>query len=82
MLYVNEIQKGLVVKSQAGKDKGYFFVVVEVEGKYAMLCDGKIHPLSCPKKKNFKHLAVTNTILSCGEYDKNRMLKKSLSRFK
>ncbi len=82
MPYVNEMQKGLVVKSQAGKDKGCYFVVIGVEGNCALVCDGKLRPLSRPKKKNLKHLVVTNTILLCSEYGTNRMLKKTLSRFK
>lgn len=53
------MQKGTIVISLAGHDKGRLYVVLETESCYAMLCDGKRHTIEKPKKKKHKHLKIT-----------------------
>ncbi len=49
--------KGIVVKSQKGRDKGRLFVVLyEMDADFVMICDGKTHPVDHMKKKRRKHL--------------------------
>lgn len=55
-----EFEKGTVVISKAGRDKGYFLVVVDEADGYVMVADGKERPLDRPKRKNPKHLQKTN----------------------
>jgi ribosomal protein L14E/L6E/L27E len=50
---------GKIVISKAGRDKGRFAVVVGYDG-YVLIADGKEHKLSKPKRKNIKHITVTN----------------------
>ena len=76
-----QIRKGSVVKSKAGHDKGYFFVVVDLNSEYAVICDGKHRPLEKTKKKKFKHLFATNTVLSKDLLETNRKIRKELSKF-
>ncbi|MEG0035723.1 MAG: KOW domain-containing RNA-binding protein [Oscillospiraceae bacterium] len=45
-----------IVFSLAGHDKGRVYVVLDTNGKYAHLVDGKIRKLSSPKRKSIKHL--------------------------
>ena len=47
---------GQIVCSKAGRDKGYFMVVVEEGDGFVFVCDGKERPLERPKRKNIKHL--------------------------
>ena len=47
---------GRIVCSKAGRDKGYFMVVVKQENGFLYVCDGKERPLEHPKRKNEKHL--------------------------
>ena len=47
-----------VVFSLAGHDKGEMFAVLETDGEYAYLVDGKRRKLSSPKKKSIKHLRL------------------------
>ncbi len=56
--------KGQIVFSKSGRDKGHPFIVVCVDGDNSRvyICDGKLHNLSKPKKKNFQHLQPTNTV--------------------
>ena len=53
------IEPGQIVRSIAGHDKDRFFLVLEIEGDFAYLVDGKYRPLESPKKKRKKHLAPT-----------------------
>ena len=73
--------EGSVVKSQAGHDKGRFYVVVKVEGTCAYIADGKLRKLEKPKRKNLKHLSPTNTVISRVQVTGNNALKKMLSTF-
>lgn len=56
------IELGNVVKSIAGRDKGKFFVVVQIDDdeKYVYLVDGSIRKVENPKRKKIKHIELTN----------------------
>ncbi len=73
---------GRIVCSKAGRDKGYFMVVVECNQDFVFVCDGKERPLSRPKRKNKKHLQFTNTVLSEKSYNTNKSLRKALAVFR
>lgn len=57
-----EFTKGQVVYSKSGHDKGLAFIVVDVEGDYLFLADGKHRKLEHPKRKKIKHVQITNVI--------------------
>lgn len=76
-----EFQRGLVVRSLSGHDKGGFFVILECDSKFAVICDGKRRKLEKSKKKNLIHLAVTNTVADEGSMQTNRGIRKFLSAF-
>ena len=48
-----------VVISKKGKYDGEMFFVVEVDGGFALLADGKRRKITNPKKKNILHLEKT-----------------------
>ena len=52
----NDIGKGCIVESIAGRDKGHLFIVLETFGEYALLVDGKIRRIENPKRKKIKHV--------------------------
>lgn len=64
-----KIIEGTVVKAKAGRDDDRFFVVTEIcdDRRYVLIADGKTRKLVSPKKKNIKHLAVTNTVIELDE---------------
>lgn len=76
------MEKGLIVFSRAGHDKGGAFVVVDVTGDFCFLVDGKERPLQKPKKKRTKHLCPTLVRLDEADFETNKRLKKSLAIFK
>lgn len=73
---------GRIVCSKSGRDKGYFLVVVKEEDGFLFVCDGKERPLSKPKKKNPKHLALTNTVLCEDSYSTDKSLRRALAVYR
>ena len=57
-------EPGRVVESTQGRDKGYFFLVLEdAAGDIVMIADGLHHKLENPKKKKTKHLRAKPVLL-------------------
>ena len=77
-----QLKIGSVVISRAGHDLGEFFAVMSFDEKYVFLSDGKQRKVEKPKKKNLKHIAVTNHFLEEDDLRTNRKLKKALALFK
>lgn len=50
------IRRGSYVISLKGHDTGRIYLVTEVNGAEAYVCDGREHRLSRPKRKNIKHI--------------------------
>ncbi|MBR1481453.1 MAG: KOW domain-containing RNA-binding protein [Ruminococcus sp.] len=75
-----EVKKGSVVRAKAGRDKDKFFVVLEVDGEYALIADGRRRRVEHPKRKKLIHLAPTNTAHS-GSADTNPKIKQILRDF-
>lgn len=73
---------GRIVCSTAGRDKGYYLVVVSKQNEDYFVCDGKERPLSRPKRKNAKHLSFTDSFLSENDLMSNKKLRKALAVYK
>lgn len=56
-------EKGQIVKSMAGRDKGQFFIVMDIEEDYLLLVDGKNRRIENPKKKKMKHIQITSQVV-------------------
>ena len=52
-----EIVRSDIVRSTAGRDRGKFFFVLDTDGEFLMLADGKTRRLEQPKRKKRKHAA-------------------------
>lgn len=76
-----EIVKGSVVFCKAGKEKGLFFAVLEADGGFVNICNGRERPLEKAKKKNRRHIAPTLTVLPECSLKSNRELRRALSAF-
>ena len=75
-----EISTGTVVIAKAGKEKGGFFVVTKVLSDSALICDGKNRKLEKPKKKNIKHLQLTNYHID--DIHSNLKIRQAISKIK
>ena len=51
-----EIASSNIVRSDAGRDKGKLFVVLDVEGEFLLLADGKSRKVENPKRKKRRHV--------------------------
>ena len=57
-------EPGRVVESIQGRDKGYFFLILEnAADGIVMIADGSRHRLERPKKKKTKHLRAKPVLL-------------------
>ena len=52
-----ELERGMLVESRAGHDKGCLYIVVGQEGPYVYVCDGRLKTTAKPKKKKAMHVA-------------------------
>ena len=51
-----EIQKSDIVLSEAGRDQGMLFFVIDTDGVYVSLVNGKERKLEQPKRKKLIHV--------------------------
>lgn len=70
-----EAENGKVVKVIAGHDKNLFMVITAVENGYVYLADGKERKLDAPKKKNIKHVRLTNTVIDLNDLTDKKLRK-------
>lgn len=49
-------------KSLSGHDKGRIYLILEKEGRFAYLADGKAHTIEKPKKKSERHYQVIKAV--------------------
>ena len=75
-----DIQKGSIVIAKAGRDKGGCYVVLERDGSYALIADGRRRRVEHPKRKKLIHLAPTNTAHT-GSLETNPKIKQILREF-
>ena len=53
-----DIAKGDLVIAIAGREEGKAFFVLEVQGEYLLLADGKARKIEAPKRKKNKHVQL------------------------
>lgn len=73
------MERGSLVYSIAGRDKGTLFLVLKKDGDYVYLADGNLRKVENPKKKKIKHVNKTNTRLEIEEVS-NSDIRKLLER--
>lgn len=73
-----EIERGSVVISLKGRDKGLTMFVQNVTDKGVLVCDGKERRLKKPKLKNPKHIKVLESKLSEEQMLSDNSVRKAL----
>ena len=74
------LERGRVVISLAGRDKGRLLAVMQEEKNRVLICDGKERPVDRPKSKNIRHVEATEFSLSETGLASDRALRKALRR--
>ena len=84
-----EITRSNIVRSDAGRDKGKLFYVLETQGEYLLLADGKSRKVESPKRKKRRHVlfvaAEENRLsgkIKGEEKITNSELRKALAAFR
>ena len=75
-----ELCKGDLVLCNAGREKDRLMCVTAFDEKYVYVCDGKERKLDNPKRKNLKHIIITDKKLSEEMFSTDRALRKALSK--
>ena len=75
-----KLLKGSVVRAEAGRDGGKYFAVVDADEKYCLIADGKSRKLSSPKRKNIKHIRVTDSMIDLNDIT-DKKLRNVLKQF-
>lgn len=78
---VETMERGQVVKSLAGHDKGLFLAVLEVQGRFLILCDGRRRTLEKPKKKKLIHTAATKLVLTEEQLGADKRIREALKPY-
>lgn len=74
------LEKGTVVRSLAGRDKGKLLAVMQSDESRVLVCDGKERPTDRPKSKNIRHVESVGASVTEAEMATNRALKKAITR--
>ena len=84
-----EIAKANIVRSEAGRDKGKLFYVLDVDGEYLLLADGKERRAERPKRKKRRHVRFVSAgagslceKIRSEERITNSELRKALAAFR
>ena len=62
-----KLNVGSVVRAKAGRDCGGFFVVTVLGKDHCFIADGKSRKLASPKRKNLKHIALTDSMIDIND---------------
>ena len=72
---------GRIVRSSSGRDKGAYLLCVGRNESFLLVCDGKRRPLERPKRKNPRHIIITDDRLPGEDVQTNRALRRSLREY-
>ena len=75
------MEKGRVVLSIAGRDAGRLFLILSVEGDFALIADGKVRRLETPKRKRLKHLKAVGSVLEITALKTDRQIRRMLASY-
>lgn len=75
-----KLLKGSVVRAEAGRDGGGYFAVINADEKYCFIADGKSRKLTHPKRKNIKHIRITDSMIDLNDIT-DKKLRNTLKQF-
>ncbi len=75
-----KLKIGSVVIAEAGRDSGDFFAVTALDNEYCFIANGKSRKLSSPKRKNIKHIRITDSMIELNDIT-DKKLRTLLKQF-
>ena len=76
------MKAGALVRSLAGHDKDWYYLVIRIEDGFAYVADGKHHGLTEPKKKRLKHVAPLGAETELSDLRCDAHIRKAIKRLK
>ncbi len=73
------LERGRVVISLRGRDRGRLLAVLRAQGSTVILADGKERPVDRPKAKNIRHIEATDIVLGEEAFISDRHLRRALN---
>ncbi len=77
-----EFAEGMIIKSVKGHDAGEYFLAVKTDEQFVYIANGKTRRIASPKKKNKKHIVVTDAEVQSLEALTDKSLRKLISKLK
>lgn len=79
---MNEYIFARLIISKSGHDKGRIYIIIDSDEDYVYLADGRLRKLSNLKKKNKKHVQLTNYISDelIEKKEKNLLIDEDVKR--
>ncbi len=74
-----DLERGQIVRSTAGRDKGLYLVVLADAGNRVLVADGHHRSLSAPKAKNPAHLAPTRKVIGEEQLGSDKLLSAAIA---
>lgn len=74
-----DFERGRIVRSTAGRDKGLYLAVLANAGDRVLVADGRHRPLSVPKAKNPAHLAPTRRVIGEEQLGSDKLLSAAIA---
>jgi len=72
---------GRIVRSSKGRDEGTYLLCTGRNESFLLVCDGRRRPLERPKRKNPRHIIITDDRLPLEDVQTNRALRRRLREY-
>ena len=76
------MKAGALVRSLAGHDKDWLYLIIRIDAGFAYVADGKHHGLTEPKKKRLKHVAPLGPEAELSSIECDAHIRKAIKRLK
>lgn len=73
-------KKGMMARSKAGRDSGRVYVIMDAEGAYVYLADGRYRTVEHPKKKKIRHIQLIGRECDLSRTD-NAQIRKMIKEY-
>ena len=77
-----DYERGTIVRSLKGRNKGSLAVVMKSDEKFIYIADGKQYKTAQPKPKNRKHIEPVGLVLGQLYTEAYKKLRKELNKVK
>lgn len=78
---MTDYKAGSLVRSLAGHDRDRYFIILEEDGEYVTLADGRSRTVEKPKKKKKKHVRPADSPQAEGVPADNETIRRIIKNY-